>query len=92
MVGNVEVKGLISMTHGQELKGGMWQEGLGRMEWNEGGEWDYCISIINKYILKKIYILAHLFQKTVYKETISLETVSQETMSPRKPFCTTPGP
>ena len=23
------------------------------MEWSEGGEWDNCNSIINKYILKK---------------------------------------
>ena len=26
---------------------------MGRMEWSEGGEWDNCNSIINKYILKK---------------------------------------
>ena len=39
MVGNVEVKGLISMTHGQELKGGNtggW-EGVFREGGNKGG-------------------------------------------------------
>ena len=31
----------------------MW-EGVGRMEWSEeGGKWDNCNSIINKYIQKK---------------------------------------
>ena len=25
------------------------------MEWSEGGEWDNCNSIINKYILKSYY-------------------------------------
>ena len=29
------------------------REGVGRMEWSEGGKWDNCNSIINKYILKK---------------------------------------
>ena len=33
--------------------GGMWEEGVGRMEWSVGGKWDNCNSIINKYILKK---------------------------------------
>ena len=34
-IGNVEAKELISMTHGHELKGGMWAgEGL-----PGGGEW-----------------------------------------------------
>ena len=29
------------------------REGVGRMEWSEGGgKWDNCNSIINKYILK----------------------------------------
>ena len=28
------------------------REGVGRMEWSEGGEWVNCNSIINKYILK----------------------------------------
>ena len=28
--------------------------GVGRMEWSEGGKWDNCNSIINKYIKKKI--------------------------------------
>ena len=28
------------------------REGVGRMEWN-GGEWDNCNSIINKYIKKE---------------------------------------
>ena len=51
-VGNVEAKELISMTHGHELWGGMWEGGGGQdgVEW--GGEWDNCNSIINKYILK----------------------------------------
>ena len=26
---------------------------MGRMEWSEGGEWDNCNSIINKYIFLK---------------------------------------
>ena len=29
------------------------REGVGRMEWSDGGKWDNCNSIINKYILKK---------------------------------------
>ena len=30
------------------------REGVGRMEWSEGGgKWDNCNSIINKYIKKK---------------------------------------
>ena len=29
------------------------REGVGRMEWSGGGEWDNCNSIINKYIKKK---------------------------------------
>ena len=37
-MGNVEAKELICMTHGHELQGGMWEEGVGRMEWSEGGE------------------------------------------------------
>ena len=49
-VGNVEAKEIISMTHGHELQGGMWEGGGGQdgVEW--GGEWDNCNSIINKYI------------------------------------------
>ena len=34
-------------------RGGMWEEGVGRMEWSEGGKWDNCNSIINTYIKKK---------------------------------------
>ena len=30
------------------------REVVGKMEWSEGGEWDNCNSIINKYINKKI--------------------------------------
>ena len=37
-IGNVEAKELISMTHGHELQGGMWEGGGGRMEWSEGGK------------------------------------------------------
>ena len=39
-VGNVEVKGLTSMTHGHELKGGMWEGGGGKdgVEWGKGTE------------------------------------------------------
>ena len=37
-VGNVEAKELICMTHGHELQGGMWEGGVGRIEWSEGGE------------------------------------------------------
>ena len=53
-MGNVEGKELISMTHGHELWGGeCGREGVGRMEWSEGGgTWDNCNSIINKYIFK----------------------------------------
>ena len=37
-VGNVEDKELISMIHGHELNGGeCGREGLGRMEWSDGG-------------------------------------------------------
>ena len=28
------------------------RERVGRREWSEGGEWDNCNSIINKYIKK----------------------------------------
>ena len=51
IVGNVEAKELISMTHGHELWGrGMW-EGGGWAGWGGvGGKWDNCNSIINKYI------------------------------------------
>ena len=51
-VGNVEAKELVSMTHGHELWGGMWEGGGGQdgVEW---GGWDNCNSILNKYILKK---------------------------------------
>ena len=34
--------------------GGCGREGVGRMEWTEGGEWDNCNGIINKYIKKHI--------------------------------------
>ena len=35
------------------------REGVGRMEWREGGgKWDNCNSIINKYIKKKRNSLA----------------------------------
>ena len=34
-VGNVEAKELISMTHGHELWGGMWEGG----GWQDGVEW-----------------------------------------------------
>ena len=37
-VGNVEAKELICITHGHELGGECGREGLGRMEWSEGGE------------------------------------------------------
>ena len=50
---NVEAKELISMTHRHELKGECGREGVGGMEWSEGGKWDNCNSIINKYIFKK---------------------------------------
>ena len=33
--------------------GGCGREGVGRMEWSEGEEWDNCNSIINKYIFLK---------------------------------------
>ena len=36
-----------------KYRGGCGKEGVGRMEWNEGGKWDNCNSIINKYIFKK---------------------------------------
>ena len=35
------------------------REGVGRMEWSEGGEWDNCNSIINKYIKKIKKIKKH---------------------------------
>ena len=34
-------------------RGGWGREGVDRMEWSEGGKWDNCNSIINKYIKKK---------------------------------------
>ena len=34
-------------------RGDCGREGVGRMEWSEGGKWDNRNSIINKYILKK---------------------------------------
>ena len=38
-VGNVEAKELVGMTHGHEVQWGeCGREGVGRMEWNEGGE------------------------------------------------------
>ena len=53
-IGNVEAKELICMTHGHELqRGECGREGVCRMQWSEGGEWDNCNSIINKYIFKK---------------------------------------
>ena len=33
--------------------GGSGREGVGRMQLSEGGKWDNCNSIINKYIKKK---------------------------------------
>ena len=52
-VGNVEVKELISMTHGHELYGRD-VGGRGWTGWSgvRGGKWDNCNSIINKYIFK----------------------------------------
>ena len=53
-VGNVEAKELISMTHDMNYRGECGREGVGRMEWSEGGgKWGNCNSIINKYIFKK---------------------------------------
>ena len=39
-VGNVEAKELISMTHGHELQGGMWEGGGGQdgVEWGGMGQ------------------------------------------------------
>ena len=38
-MGNGEAEELICMTHGHELQGGEYgREGVGRMEWSEGGE------------------------------------------------------
>ena len=34
-------------------RGGCGREGVDRREWSEGGKWDNCNSIINKYIKKK---------------------------------------
>ena len=34
---------------------------MGRMEWNGGGEWDNCNSIINKYIFKKYICISNQF-------------------------------
>ena len=38
-IGNVEAKELISMTHGHELQGGMWEGGGGQdgVEWGGNG-------------------------------------------------------
>ena len=50
-VGNVEAKELTSMTHGHELQRGN-VGGKGWAGWSgvRGWDWDYCNSIINKYI------------------------------------------
>ena len=42
------------MTHGHELWGGMWEGGSGQDGLDEGGEWENCISIINKIYLKNL--------------------------------------
>ena len=53
------------MTHGHELLGGEFRrEGVGRMEWSEGGEWDNCNNIINKYIFKKSKRLQKILLET----------------------------
>ena len=49
-IGNVEAKEPIHMTHGHELKGReecKWEE-VHRAEWNKGGKWDNCSSIIKE--------------------------------------------
>ena len=49
-IGKVEAKELISMTHELQRGAECGKDGMGRMEWSEGGgEWDNCNSIINKY-------------------------------------------
>ena len=51
-----EVKELICMTHGHELRGQgkecWWERGVGQRG-IEGKKWDNCNSIINKIYLKK---------------------------------------
>ena len=37
-IGNVEAKELICMTHGHELKGGMWVGGVCMADWNKEGK------------------------------------------------------
>ena len=49
-IGNVEAKELICMTHGHDLKCGGNVGGRGCAGWSEGGKWDNCNAIINKYI------------------------------------------
>ena len=40
------------------------------MEWGEGGKWDNCNSIINKYIKKKVEDLSFKKGKKKEKETM----------------------
>ena len=48
------------MNYGGGMECG--REGVGRMEWSEGGgKWDNCNSIINKYIFKKTH--SHTYPK-----------------------------
>ena len=63
-IGNGEVKELICMTHGHELKGG-WLEGRGifRGRAQRGKNWDNCNSIINK-----IYFLESLLEGDTKRE------------------------
>ena len=42
------------------------REGVGRMEWSGGGEWDNCNSIINKYIFKKL-VNSYLFTSGILR-------------------------
>ena len=47
------------------------REGVGRMEWSEGGEkWDNCNSIINKYIFKKSLMCKENNDNFVHKISI----------------------
>ena len=50
-MGNGEAKELICMTHGHELRWGEYGCEVGcRAEGTNGGKWDNCNSVINKYV------------------------------------------
>ena len=62
------------------MGGGMWEGGVGRMEWSEGGKWDNCNSIINKYIYTK---------ETLIQERTALQPCCLEVLKWEERACST---